>query len=93
MRTWLEFFLNALQRQMRHLASKVEREKIVLAALPALAVQIVEHARQHGRVTIGDMIRVTGASRNTLKEHFRRLVEQGHLKSYGARKGAWYGFP
>ena len=90
---WLEFFLNALQRQMRHLASKVEREKVVLAALPELAVQIVEHARQHGRVTIGDMIRVTGASRNTLKEHFRRLVERGHLKSYGARKGAWYGLP
>jgi len=88
---WLAFFLNALQRQKRHLASKVERERIVLAPLPELAVQIVEHARQHGRVTIGDMIRVTGASRNTLKEHFRRLVEQGHLKPYGTRKGAWYG--
>lgn len=90
---WLEFFLTALQRQMRHLASTVEREKVVLAALPELAVQIVEHARQHGRVTIGDMIKVTGVSRNTLKEHFRRLVEQGHLKPYGARKGAWYGLP
>ncbi len=29
---------------------------------PELAVQIVDHARQHGRVTIGDMIRVTGAT-------------------------------
>jgi Fic family protein len=90
---WLSFFLNALQRHKRHLASKVERERMVLAALPELAVQIVEHARQHGRVTIGDMIRVTGASRNTLKEHFRRLVEHGHLKTYGTRKGAWYGLP
>jgi Fic family protein len=90
---WLSFFLNALQRHKRHLASKVERERMVLAALPELAVQIVEHARQHGRVTIGDMIRVTGASRNTLKEHFRRLVEHGHLKAYGTRKGAWYGLP
>ncbi len=90
---WLLFFLRALQRQKRQLAAKIEHEKILLAALPELAVRIVEHARQHGRVTIGDMIRITGASRNTLKEHFRRLVTLGHLKQYGARKGTWYGLP
>lgn len=90
---WLLFFLRALQQQKRRLAAKVEREKIVLAALPELAVQIVDHARQHGRVTIGDMIRVTGASRNTLKEHFRRLVALGHLEQHGTRKGTWYGLP
>jgi Fic family protein len=90
---WLLFLLRALQQQKRRLAAKVEREKIVLAALPDLAVQIVDHALQHGRVTIGDMIRVTGASRNTLKEHFRRLVALGHLKQHGARKGTWYGLP
>ena len=88
---WLLFFLRALQQQKRRLAAKVEREKIVIAALPELAVQIVDHARQHGRVTIGDMIRITGASRNTLKEHFRRLVQLGQLKQYGTRKGTWYG--
>jgi len=90
---WLFFFLRALQQQKRRLAAKVEREKIVLAALPELAARIVEHARQHGRVTIGDMIRVTGASRNTLKEHFRRLVVLGHLRQHGVRKGTWYGLP
>jgi Fic family protein len=90
---WLLFFLRALQQQKRRLAAKVEREKIIIAALPELAVQIVDHARQHGRVTIGDMIRVTGASRNTLKEHFRRLVALGHLTQHGARKGTWYGLP
>lgn len=90
---WLLFFLRALQQQKRRLAAKVEREKIVLAALPELAVQIVDHAHQHGRVTIGDMIRLTGASRNTLKEHFRRLVALGHLEQHGARKGTWYGLP
>jgi Fic family protein len=90
---WLLFFLRALQKQKRNLAAKVEREKIVLAALPELAVQIVEHARHHGRVTIGEMVRLTGANRNTLKQHLRRLVELGHLKQYGARKGTWYGLP
>lgn len=87
---WLGFFLGALQQQKRRLATKVEREKLVMATLPELAVQIIDHARQHGRVTMADMIRITGASRNTLKEHFRRLQKQGHLVRHGTGKGSWY---
>jgi Fic family protein len=90
---WLLFFLRALQQQKRRLATKVEREKLVMAALPEISVHIIDHVRQHGRVTIGDMIRVTGVSRNTLKEHFRRLLEQSHLVRHGAGKGSWYALP
>ena len=63
---------------------KVEREKLVLAALPELSLQIVEFAREHGRITMGDAIRLTGSNRNTLKQHFRALVERGHLGQHGA---------
>lgn len=87
---WLVFFLRSLAEQVRRLEKKVEREKIVLAALPELSLQIVEFAREHGRVTIGDAIKLTGASRNTLKQHFRNLVERGHLKSHGSGRGSWY---
>jgi Fic family protein len=87
---WLLFFLRALQQQKRRLSVKVERERLVLAALPELAVSILEYAREHGRVTMADMIRLTGASRNTLKEHFRRLVEIQQLTLYGNKKGSWY---
>src|SRR5450759_2667542 len=76
---WVLFFLRALQQQMKQLARKVEREKIVLSAMPELSVQIVEYAREHGRVTISDMVTLTGTSRNTLKSHFRQLQEKGHL--------------
>jgi DNA-binding transcriptional ArsR family regulator len=78
---------------MKHLAKKVEREKIVLAALPELSVRIIEHAREHGRVTISDILRLTGTSRNTLKQHFRQLVAQGHLVLHGSGRGAWYALP
>lgn len=90
---WLMFFMRALQQQKRRLSTKVEREKLVMSALPELAVQIIDHARQHGRVTIGDMIRITGASRNTLKEHFRRLLKQNHLVQHGTGKATWYVLP
>ena len=88
---WLEFFLRALGEQVGRLNKKVEREKRVLATLPALSLQIVEFAREHGRITIGDATKLTGASRNTLKLHFRALVENGHLHQQGSGRGVWYG--
>ncbi len=87
---WLVFFLHSLAEQVRRLEKKVEREKIVLATLPDLSMQIVEFAREHGRVTIGDAIKFTGVSRNTLKQHFRNLVERGHLSQQGSGRGVWY---
>ena len=87
---WVSFFLRALQQQMKRLAKKVEREKIILSAMPELSLRIVEYAREHGRVTIGDMVKLTGASRNTLKQHFRQMQEKGHLVLHGSGRGAWY---
>ncbi|RTD84976.1 Fic family protein [Variovorax atrisoli] len=89
---WLIFFLRALAEQVRRLNRKVEREKIVLAALPEVSLQIVEFARERGRITMGDVIRLTDGSRNTLKQHFRALVERGHLVQHGAGRGVWYEF-
>jgi Fic family protein len=88
---WLVFFLRSLAEQVRRLEKKIEREKIVLATLPELSLQIVEFAREHGRITIGDAIKLTGASRNTLKQHFRNLVERGYLNQQGSGRGVWYG--
>ena len=87
---WLMFFLQSLAEQVRRLEKKVEREKIVLAAMPELSLLIVEFAREHGRIAMGDAIRLTGASRNTLKQHFRSLTERGNLSQHGSGRGVWY---
>ena len=87
---WLVFFLRALAEQVNRLNRKIEREKLVLAALPELSLHIVEFAREHGRVTMGDAIRLTRGNRNTLKQHFRALVERGYLAQHGGGRGVWY---
>jgi Uncharacterized conserved protein len=87
---WLDFFLRAVAEQMRRLGRKIEREKLVLATLPELSLQIAEFAREHGRITMGDAIRLTGSNRNTLKQHFRALVGHGHLSLHGSGRGVWY---
>jgi Fic family protein len=87
---WLEFFLNALQRQMLQLKSRVEREKLIIGAMPELAAKIVEFTREQGRLTMSDAVKLTGANRNTLKQHFRALVHDGYLDLHGQGRGAWY---
>lgn len=62
----------------------------VLTTLPDLALQIVEFTREHGRITMAEAIHLTGGNRNTLKQHFRTLVEQGHLVQQGGGRGTWY---
>jgi Fic family protein len=88
---WLEFFLHALQRQKQRLEKKMERERIMLAAMPRLSVLILELVREHGRITVAEASRVSGASRHTIKDHLKSLVAQGHLTLHGAGRGAWYG--
>lgn len=88
---WLVFFLRAMDEQVARLEKKIEREKLVLAALPELSLAIIEFAREHGRITIGEAIKLTRASRNTLKQHFRALVERGQLIRHGKGRGVWYG--
>jgi Fic family protein len=87
---WLMFFLRSLAEQVQRLEKKVEREKIVLATMPELQLQIVEFVREHGRVTISEASKLTGSSRNTLKLHFRELVERSTLDLHGSGRGVWY---
>jgi Fic family protein len=90
---WLLFFLRALQQQKRRLAQKVENEKLILSTLPTVSVRIIDQARQAGRVTLSDMVAISGVNRNTLKVHFRALTEKKLLARHGAGKATWYGLP
>jgi predicted HTH transcriptional regulator len=84
------FFLGSLAEQVHRLSMKIEREKIVMARMPELSLRIVEFTKEHGRITMGEAIKLTGASRNTLKQHFRALAERGTLNPRGSGRGVWY---
>ena len=87
---WVVYFLKALKAQKQKLEKKIERERIILGDLPALSVDILELARERGRMTIADAAKTTGASRNTIKDHVKALTNAGHLSRHGAGRGTWY---
>jgi Fic family protein len=63
---WLKYFLQTLIEQKSRLEKKIEREQLFLGDLPELSVRILELCRERGRVTISDIAKVTGISRNTI---------------------------
>jgi len=87
---WMIFFLRSLQKQIKRLSAKIEKEKLIVADLPEISLLILDHAKQHGRITIGEIAKLTSISRNTLKEHFRLLIKRELLSLHGSGRGAWY---
>ena len=90
--TWILFFLESLRKQVSVLEAKIGTENVI-AQLPPLSQEIVHIARQHGKITVRDVLKITGANRNTIKVHMTELVRNGRLKMQGHGKGTWYKLP
>ncbi len=88
---WTVYFLRALQQQKQRLEKKIERERIVMDTLPELSLQIIDAIKERGRITIGEIVKLTGANRNTVKKHLSSLVAANHIAQHGTGKGTWYG--
>lgn len=87
---WLDYFLGALRTQKQVLEEKIKREKILLDSLPSLSLDILDIVRTQGRITVSDATKITGISRNTIKDHLKALTDSGHLARHGAGRGTWY---
>jgi len=87
---WLMFFLDALRQQQARLGAKLERERILFGRLPELSVHLLDLCREHGRLTVAMAVELTGANRNTVKDHLSRLTKAEHLSRHGAGRGTWY---
>jgi len=87
---WILFFLRSLQRQKRKLAEKLEREKLMANDLPLLAQSILDLVRQHGRISMGEIVRATGQSRSTIKLRLTELVQKNILVRHGKGRSTWY---
>lgn len=87
---WLAFFLKTMVKQKDNLAAKVKEEQALRAALPALSRQILELVRTRGEITVKDVEDSTGANRNTIKVHVKKLAEQHYLMQAGKGRGTRY---
>jgi Fic family protein len=90
---WITYFLTTLASIAPALTAKLDREKRVSAQLPRHSLAMLEHVEAHGRLTMAGAITLTAASRNTLKQQLRHLVESGALLRHGQGRSVWYSLP
>jgi Fic family protein len=87
---WLVFFLKTMVKQKDNLAAKVKHEQALRASFPALSRQILELVKTRGEITVKEIEDSTGANRNTIKVHVKRLAEQHYMVQVGKGRGARY---
>jgi Fic family protein len=87
---WLVFFLKTMAKQKGNLAAKVKEEQSLRASLPALSRQILELVKMRSEITVKEIEDSTGANRNTIKVHVKKLAEQHYLAQVGKGRGARY---
>lgn len=87
---WITFFLRSLKRQKDNLEIKVNREHILLNQQPEHAHVILELLRSRGRITVGELERLTTYTRHNLKKSLEKLVRTGQIRQNGVGKGTWY---
>jgi Fic family protein len=88
---WLRFFLLLLKKQKNILTEKISKESILsLANLPTESIRIMELIKDRGRLTISNIVSLTGANRNAVKTRLKHLVEERYIERHGVGKGSWY---
>ena len=86
---WLEYFARCLVCQKDGLHRKIERERLI-PPMARLSEELLAIARDHGRFTVREAEAMTGANRNTIKDHIKRLVNARRLVRRGRGRGTWY---
>ncbi len=87
---WILFFLRSLKKQKDNLEKKVKAEKILQENFGELHLKILKVLKNHNRLAVSEIQRLSGANRNTLKVKLRELVEMKKIKTFGKGRGVVY---
>lgn len=88
---WLGFFLRCMKKQKSNLTAKIEKGQGKFDTnLATLSLEILELLKTNERLTIAEIVKLTGANQNTLKVRLRELVNSDRVKRYGKARATWY---
>ncbi|MCF8495240.1 MAG: hypothetical protein K9G62_01075 [Alphaproteobacteria bacterium] len=87
---WINFFFSLLAEQQNRLRERLVQDKGVLASTPGLSGKVMDLFRDHRRLQMKEIEKLTGARRSTLKLRLGELVEAGYLRRYGQARSTWY---
>lgn len=68
----------------------MKEEQALRASMPALSRQILDMVKTRREITIKEIEESTGANRNTIKVHVKKLADQQYLQQVGQGRGSRY---
>ena len=87
---WLHCFLALLQDQKNTLYERLYAKETELGNLPKLSAKIMALFKDHQRLQMKEIIKMTNGRRATIKLRLQELVQGGYLVRHGAGRGTWY---
>jgi len=90
---WLSFFLTTLQKQKRHLESKVKAMTQNDYQLGRNARDVLELFEPTAEWGIPQIAYTLELNKHTAAKTVKKLVDEGYLIKHGSTKGAWYTKP
>lgn len=87
---WLGYFLGLLHRQTQTLYGRLYANENDLQQLPTLSGNIMDLFKDHKRLQMKQIIKLTNGRRATIKLRLQELVYEGYLRRYGQGRATWY---
>jgi Fic family protein len=87
---WLIFFLTTLQKQKRHLESKIKETPLDDIKLSRLALAILKLFEDKPQLAVREVARKLKANSETVKKSMQTLAANGYIVKHGSTRGVWY---
>lgn len=87
---WLGFFLGLLATQKETLHVRLYEKEPELTNLPKLSARIMKLFKEHQRLQMKEIIKLTNGRRATIKLRLQELLDGGYLVRHGAGRSTWY---
>ncbi len=87
---WLDVFFDILRAHKSRMKDRMEKKAGEMGKMPVLSVKVMGLFRQHERLQMKEIERLTKGRRATLKLRLNELVDQGYLRRHGQARSTWY---
>lgn len=87
---WMRFFLQRLIDQKRSLELVIEREQTLNLHISDYAATVLGLLQEHGKLSLSDLVQLTGFNKHTTKKHVQELVKKQQIVMHGKARATWY---
>lgn len=88
--SWMRFFLQRLLDQKRSLELVIEREQTLNLHISDYAATVLGLLQEHGKLSLGELVQLTGFNKHTAKKHVQELVKKQQIVMHGKARATWY---